>query len=438
MARNYVRHGMQFLSPEIDTEGYPLRAGTEFPLFSYLLAILYKIFGLHEILGRVLSALFAAWGAAFLYELVRVRMGESVALWSALIVSVIPVHLYFTRTVQPESMALWGLLGFLLYADRWLNRHGTSRDWILAAGLGALGPLLKLPFLYVVLLMWLFLGIERYGWNPWRQKAWIALLGVVIGLTWGWYHYAGTAPVEVLPLSSSEHWTNLKPILTLRLWENQFISRFPELCLTYGGLLFAGLGIFSYRKAKSFPFLLAWLLATVFYVVALGEYGLIHRYTLLPAAPICAVLIACGVSTFWEYAKIHPARKLAFWILIISIPLHAGLRIKHWYRLERGWLFRAREVVAKLSRPQDLILPITTEPPVLLYYIDRYGYAMNLKATASQDIEQRRCQDARFVLVPTDTRWSDYPRWAESLVQRGRLIHRDPEFVLYEVKGALP
>ena len=38
MARNYTRHGMHFLNPELDTEGKPVRAGTEFPIYSYLLA----------------------------------------------------------------------------------------------------------------------------------------------------------------------------------------------------------------------------------------------------------------------------------------------------------------------------------------------------------------------------------------------------------------
>src|SRR5438552_17809740 len=60
MARNYVRHGMHFFNPELDTEGKPDRAGTEFPVYSYFLAILFKFFGVHEVLGRLLSMLFAA------------------------------------------------------------------------------------------------------------------------------------------------------------------------------------------------------------------------------------------------------------------------------------------------------------------------------------------------------------------------------------------
>src|SRR5882724_4093363 len=95
MARNYVRHGMHFLEPELDTEGKPMRAGTEFPIYSFLLAILFKLLGMRELWGRLLSSVFAAWGAVFLYKCVRPRLGELVALCSSLVLCALPIHLYF-------------------------------------------------------------------------------------------------------------------------------------------------------------------------------------------------------------------------------------------------------------------------------------------------------------------------------------------------------
>src|SRR5258708_39928098 len=57
MSRNFARHGMYFLNPEVDTEGKPVRAGTEFPIYTYMLAFLFKPVGVHAFLGRVLSSL---------------------------------------------------------------------------------------------------------------------------------------------------------------------------------------------------------------------------------------------------------------------------------------------------------------------------------------------------------------------------------------------
>src|SRR5688572_26317675 len=91
MSRNYFRHGMHFLSPEVDTEGPPARTTTEFPIYSYLIALVYQLVGVREIIGRLLSMLFAAWGALYLYRFVQPRLGETIARWSAMAMCVIPI-----------------------------------------------------------------------------------------------------------------------------------------------------------------------------------------------------------------------------------------------------------------------------------------------------------------------------------------------------------
>ncbi len=248
MARNYVRHGMHFLNPEVDTAGLPVRAATEFPIYSYLLALLFRFFGEREIYGRLLSSFFAAWGAIYLWAFIRPRLGGRIALWSALVMCSIPVHIYFTRSVQPEPMALWGFLGFLYYADRWLHRGGKSRAWIMALLMGAIGPLLKLPMLYLVIPLWGYLGYERFGRQLFSTFRWMMLMTGILALTGAWYLYAKTAPTGVLPLSTKEHLANLAPIFTWRLWRAQFISRIPELVITYSGLLLGGIGIYYFRN----------------------------------------------------------------------------------------------------------------------------------------------------------------------------------------------
>src|SRR5206468_1903980 len=133
--------------------------------------------------GRLLSCLFAAWGAVFLYLFVRKRLGQTIGFWSALAMCSVPVHVYFTRSVQPEPMALWGLLGFLYYGDRWLGHPADIGAWLLALVLGALSPLLKLPFFYALAPLWFFLAYERYGSTFWRKPAWIALLVAIVIFT---------------------------------------------------------------------------------------------------------------------------------------------------------------------------------------------------------------------------------------------------------------
>ena len=56
VARNYYDSGMNFLHPQVDwrgsSEGY---VEVEFPAYNYATAVLYKVFGPREWLGRVVS-----------------------------------------------------------------------------------------------------------------------------------------------------------------------------------------------------------------------------------------------------------------------------------------------------------------------------------------------------------------------------------------------
>jgi 4-amino-4-deoxy-L-arabinose transferase-like glycosyltransferase len=413
---------MHFFTPELDTDGPPQRAGTEFPIYSYLIALLYSLFGVHEILGRLLSCLFAAWGAVFLFLFVRPRLGERVAFWSAIVMCSLPIHIYFTRTVQPEPMALWGLLGFLYYADR---------SWILALLLGSLAPLLKLSFLYVLFPLWFFFGYEREGWKILKDLKWIGLMTGILVLAQAWYHYAKTAPTGVLPLSAKEHIENLKPVLTWNLWRAQFISRIPELVLTYSGIVLAGVGFYQYGRERSARFFLAWIGVGALYIPLLGQYGLFHRYTLLPLAPIAAVWIACGISALMDRAHSRPALKAALCVLLIGIPVHAGFRIAHWYRVEYRYLYPLHDFLAPISRPEDLILTSTHERPVHLYYLDHYGYSVEPPDWKPSDVDGFIAHGVRFILIPTEDNVSRLAEWKSCLASRAELIKEEPEYLLY-------
>src|SRR5689334_24611704 len=72
IARNYASNGYRLLYPQIDWGGQtPGYVESEFPLYTYSLALLYGVFGVHPALGRLLSALAGAASAVLLYLLAR-------------------------------------------------------------------------------------------------------------------------------------------------------------------------------------------------------------------------------------------------------------------------------------------------------------------------------------------------------------------------------
>ena len=81
MARNFAENGYHLLHPQIDWGGDTSGVvESEFPLYPFLVSLLYGLFGVSEALARGLSLVFSLGTIAFLYRLVRDEIDEHTAL----------------------------------------------------------------------------------------------------------------------------------------------------------------------------------------------------------------------------------------------------------------------------------------------------------------------------------------------------------------------
>jgi len=94
---------------------------------------------------------------------------------------------------------------------------------------------------------------------------------------------------------------------------------------------------------------------------------------------------------------------------------------------------QAREVIAGVSRPDDLVITNTGEHPVLLYHINRYGFAAALEDTGLGVIDSYRAQGAELFLTPTAESWERHPEFAAYFDKNARLLHRDQDFLVYRL-----
>src|SRR5436305_14486203 len=77
IARNYFQGGFHFARPQIDWAGdQPGYVGTEFPILPFVAALCYKIFGVHECVGRVQVLLLFALTLPFFFLIVLIISGE--------------------------------------------------------------------------------------------------------------------------------------------------------------------------------------------------------------------------------------------------------------------------------------------------------------------------------------------------------------------------
>ena len=78
IAYNFYADGMNFVTPRLNMIGSIFHF--EFPLYTYLVALLYKIFGFDEILGRLVAIAFSMGSIWFLYLLGKRYFDENSAL----------------------------------------------------------------------------------------------------------------------------------------------------------------------------------------------------------------------------------------------------------------------------------------------------------------------------------------------------------------------
>ncbi len=148
---NYYQHGMNFIKPELHLQisdnmdsGY---AACEAPLLYYFVALLYKIFGPHEFIYRMVNMLilFIGLGALFRISL-RLLHNFVAAAFVPLLVFVSPVMAYYGNNFLTDSTALAlvfiGWWQYLRYIEK-----GNYKLYAVAILLFSLAGLLKVTLL---------------------------------------------------------------------------------------------------------------------------------------------------------------------------------------------------------------------------------------------------------------------------------------------------
>lgn len=117
IARNFYYNEMNIFYPQIlwggTTEGYV--GETEFQLYTFVVALLYKIFSVHEYLGRLVSIFAFCGGAFFLYKLVRKYIGAQGAIIALLFYTFNPHIFFYSRAFMPESTMLFFSIALIYF-----------------------------------------------------------------------------------------------------------------------------------------------------------------------------------------------------------------------------------------------------------------------------------------------------------------------------------
>jgi 4-amino-4-deoxy-L-arabinose transferase-like glycosyltransferase len=375
IARNFLSNGFNFFRPQLDWFGSQDSVWSmELPLISYLTALLYKFFGVRELLGRVVAVIFSLGSIVLYYKFLRLFFKEKVALLAAFFFSFTPLNVYFSRTFMPESLMLFFCVGMYYYFCLWLKNDRLHT--LLLSSIFAALALLSKPFTVFLWPSMLYLLIIKYGKRVFfSYRIWI-LLAISFLPAVFWYMRS--------ELSLYKHLEPFWPILAShKFYERIFISFSLFLTTPVGlPLLFLGLILKNHSKEDYFFHICFVSLIGFLFVNAFRNLG--HYYYQLPFVIVTSIFMAKGLEylgnrNFYQesiFSRAGDNYAGIISIVILALFLAGILSIRPFYNWNKNTYLASKFLDRTLPRHALLIAGrCTQEAP--LYYTNRKGWVMN-------------------------------------------------------------
>lgn len=409
IARNFLDNGFDIFYPQInhggDSPGY---VDTEFPLYPYLVALLWKLFGVNDGWGRFLSVLSSLGTIYVLYALVRKYVGERAALWSAFMYSILPLNIYYGRTFMPHALVLFCTTGGIYFFSEWLEnkKNGT---FVLSASLIAAACLMN-PTSLVIGLPLAFLSRLSLG-KQWIRSSslWICASAVILPtIFWFGYSrlvlYSPDLSIGIWEFGTGK-WGNIDLLISPKFYNDIIFKSIAERHLTYPAFILFVAGLFLPRHRSQERLFDYWLLGVVGYFLIVPRGNSIHEYYQLPFMLPAVVYIGktCAVYIFPYSEKPRPKLNILAWLVFILllavIPL-SFLRYKESFaqrEIPNSPMTRLADEMSILSAPHDLVITVSEGDPLLLYRSHRKGWVVLPDNIDSTYIVEKHLRGAKYV-----------------------------------------
>ena len=441
IARNYSQGGFHFARPQIDWAGdKPGYVGTEFPILPFVAALCYKIFGVHEWIGRVQAVILFALSLPIFFLLVRKIFDETSAAWALFFYSFAPLGIMASRCFMPDvpSLAL-SIIG-LYFFDRWLSGQ-RSTSFIASALCIALSILIKATSVIVAAPI-VCLVFQHFRFSVFQRFAvWLfAVITLLPAALWYWHayqvslvfyphHFFGAGGLRIMSVA----WY-------LKIAREIITSELTPLLFVIGVL-----GGFISRSKPNARLFHWWLAAMILFIIVVG-YGNRHLWYQLPLVPIAAAF-AGSVCAFPATKVSSRAIMIVFSTLLAIVFLFSSFfYAKKFYEPAAAPFRNAGLELKKISAPGDLLVVADNGDPTVFYYAERKGWHFLEKdgvyngepadsAQAIVDLESLRALGATYLVFTSNTSWwLDYhSELGEHVGSTSTLMAATPEFKIYKL-----
>jgi 4-amino-4-deoxy-L-arabinose transferase-like glycosyltransferase len=360
IARNFVEQRFNMFYPQLNYQGpFPNYVQLELQIIPFAIAGLYKIFGYHFMLARVVPILFFTGSAVFVFLVACRYYSLHVAWLSLLFYGLLPINWLYSRAIMPESAALFFFIGAFYLFSEWIR---VERSSVLFTGavFTSLAILEKVPtvFIGIPMIVMVLMKYKKNAFYKWELYAFslIALLPTVLYYFWMQKiaesaFVMGIATRHVLPEMFSSIFTHKSGLF--------FLNKVPKM-FTWHILLLGIAGFFITRWREDFPMkclalAMALELVTIVAVIRFDYY-------LIFFGPPLALFAASYLSRMFQYGF---AGKLASSIVILLFVISAYEQVQLKLNTQNEMLLKQARIVEIVTQKMDLIVSGADDPSLL-------------------------------------------------------------------------
>ncbi|MGC2131215.1 MAG: glycosyltransferase family 39 protein [Candidatus Aquilonibacter sp.] len=423
IARNFAHLQYSIMYPQTNYDGPPPNyVELELQIVPFLAATLYKLFGVHEIFGRLITLVFSLGTVAVVGFFGRWLFSSALAgLAAAFFYAIFPGSIYYGRTFTPDTAMVFFLtaalyvVARLIVEDEVVTQRSLARATALLTFAYLAKPVAVAGIVPVIGMLW-----ERMrSGRTMRPTAIMVLLIVPLIVLYlydvrvsehaEWHWASGITTLHVVPA--------LKAALTT---PSGFVIKFAQFREVLGLLRATMLGSIGFvlsiagfialiwADARTKALLWGWLLGGLayIYVVVTVERVDYYMYLLLP---LCALAIGLLIARFvaWvETVDAAPAARYAILALVpivaIASTLEARAAIEPYYSYNKQAYRNA--VFLNHALAPDALVVVGHYGPDVLYYINRYGWEEDPALWTPFDEESAIRKGARYFISIEDNR----------------------------------
>ncbi|MDQ2864734.1 MAG: glycosyltransferase family 39 protein [Candidatus Eremiobacteraeota bacterium] len=423
IARNFALLKYNILYPQTNYNGPPPNyVELELQIVPFLAAALYKIFGVHEIFGRLITLAFSVATVGIISLFGRWLFSSWIAgLIAAFFFATFPGSVYYGRTFTPDTAmvffltaALYAVTRFIV-EDEALSQRGLGRATALLTFAYLAKPVAVAAIVPVLGIIW---ERARAG-RTMRVTALAVLIFVPLLILWSydrrvsahaeWHWASGITTLHVVPGLQAAFTTGAG----FRLKLQQFGDVLGMLRVTMLGTLASAIALASFIAlpridARSKALLWGWLVGGLAYTYAVVTVERVDYYMYL-LLPLCALVIGAALARFLEaIARVDavPAARYAISALVPILALasfaqgRAAIRPYYEYTKEA---YRNATLLDRTLAPGALVV-LGHYGPDILYYIKRYGWEEDPAGWTPFDEQSAIRKGARYFISVEDNR----------------------------------